>query len=287
MATSPPSKQQLHYEFVGGLPKDYECPVCLDAVYGAKQTACCGHHLCETCSERLTESPCPVCKKTPLVTVDDVYFRRKLNDLKVYCPHRGKMYKYKKDFYDPERSLPMFQTRYQPQRAPSIVTCNSQCDLRDIQSHLDKDCPLQPVTCRYKCDTTDLKRFEIENHENKICKMRPYKCSYCPHKAKAIEIDLHNKICPKVPVLCPNGCTYDKMSRESLIVHLTQCPLQGVSCEFAYAGCTVVPTRREHNAHIEESVKDHLKLLAAYGARKDKEIEDIKMRLTKLETKLR
>lgn len=282
MATS--SSQQYpipHYEFVNGSPDDFKCPVCFDAIYGAKKTTCCGHHLCETCSERLTGSLCPVCKLGPLKTQEDEYFRKKLDDLKVYCPHKGERHTYKKQFYDPEYA--MF---WMPSLSdPITVTCKFQCELGDIQSHLDKDCPLQLVTCKYKCDTTDLRRFEVEYHE-KNCRMRPHKCRYCSYEASAFQIEKHFQVCPKIPVECPNRCMKDKILRESIVAHLTHCKLHKVSCEFAYAGCTVTPTRKNYESHLQESTNIHLKLLGIHCAHKDKEMEDMKMRLAELETKL-
>lgn len=75
------------YEFKQKLPEDFECPVCLDAVYDAKETTCCGHHLCKSCSDRLTAGarPCPHCRASPLATQDSQFMRRKLRQLHIYC----------------------------------------------------------------------------------------------------------------------------------------------------------------------------------------------------------
>ena len=52
---------------------------------------CCGNHLSRAVAEQLQAEgkPCPLCKKTPLKTGEDLFFKRKVRQLKVRCHNKS------------------------------------------------------------------------------------------------------------------------------------------------------------------------------------------------------
>ena len=82
----------LEYDFVQKPSKDFFCPVSFEILTDPQQTSfCCGHHLSRATADLLKRErkPCPMCKKTPLRTTDDPFFRRQVMALKVRCSNKA------------------------------------------------------------------------------------------------------------------------------------------------------------------------------------------------------
>ena len=80
------------YEFVEKPSEEYFCPVTFELLIDPVQTNfCCGNHLSRAVAEQLQAEgkPCPKCKKSPLKTTDDRFFKRKVMELKVYCKNKS------------------------------------------------------------------------------------------------------------------------------------------------------------------------------------------------------
>lgn len=220
------------YEFVRELPADFTCPICLDAVIGARQTSCCGHHLCQFCAETTANKVCPVCQNERMTSIPDLYFRRKLNQMLVYCSHKSK-------------------------------GCPWTGELNDVDEHLER-CGFELVACSYGCDQR-VQRRELDEH-NSLCMKRPYSCEYCLYKATYEDVTkVHWPVCETYPVDCPNGCSRSqRIARSDLQNHLsTECPLQEVECEFRYAGCHDKVIRENHSEHIDTHTQSHISLVSA------------------------
>ena len=269
------------YTFVKDLPEDFTCPVCLDAIYDAKQTDCCGHHLCKACTDRLVASTgaCPQCGTSPLATHDDLFMRRKLEQLHIYCTNRQARSKVSYHYYPTKPGEVDVATICNP-----IKGCEWSGEINNLQEHLDKQCPHGPVTCQYRCGTK-LLRCQKEPHETRQCVKRPFKCWYCGMKATAIKIDRHGPTCDRRPTKCPNKCP------ASLVLgqvqdHLKQCPLQEVSCEFEHAGCSKKVLYKDYDSHLKEDSLSHQRLLSTALAAQAKQAEELKQSVMELKTRM-
>ena len=176
------------YDFVETPPEEYFCPVTFELLKDPRQTnSCCGHHLSRTAAEQLEaeSEPCPLCKKEPLKTAEDLFFKRKVLQLKVRCKSK-------------------------PQG------CLWVRELGDLDNHLklgsvDGKCQFVDVECPFKCEKR-IKRRELEEHKLNECLKRPFTCEHCDYKStyKGITI-YHWPKCPKYPKICPNKINVQKV----------------------------------------------------------------------------
>lgn len=241
------------YEFVETPREDFFCPVSMELLLDAKQTSCCGSHLSAEMAEKLEEGmkPCPMCNSQAVNTVKDLYFRRLVGEVKVYCSNKS-------------------------------TGCKWEGEVRSLERHLGKlsvdgECKHVSVQCPYACFRY-VKRRKLQHHMREECPKRPSRCNYCDTEGShSYIINTHLPVCDKFPTHCPNKCG-DLLCRSQVKGHTeTVCPLQPMQCEFGYAGC--IPdslVRRDLKRHAEENTQLHLGLVASYGRQKDKEIEALK-----------
>ena len=261
------------YEFVKELDNSLLCPICLDAVHDAVETKCCGMLLCKLCSEKI--AACPMCKASPFATQDSLFMRRKVKQLHIYCVN--------KDCCS-EISIQPYPVHPNSESLQNFVSGKKLCtwsgEINELASHLHKNCPHTTIICQYNCGA-EIVRCQKDVHEDKVCRKRPFSCWFCDMKATAEEIDGHARKCDKRPIECPNKCSAELLQRE-LQLHLEQCPLQEISCEFEQAGCEEKVLRKDYNSHIEDNTHKHLSLqLYSFSTQlvnmKDK-IEDIRVK---------
>ena len=263
------------YEFIEKLPEKFTCPVCLDAVYDAVETKCCGVLLCMSCSDRLIASKmaCPQCRVSPLVSDKSQFVRREVRQLHIYCVNRG--------CCNTTESLAFPVSPNDVDAEKPIVSGLDHCEwsgeINDLQSHLDNQCPHATVTCQYNCGVK-IVRCHKDVHEDEICHKCPFSCWFCDTKATAEEIDYHANKCDKRPIECPNECLAELLQGE-LQLHLEQCPLQEISCEFEHVGCKEKVLRKDHNSHIECNTHKHLGLLSSKFVVKLSEMKEMKQGL--------
>ncbi len=165
---------ELDYDFVEQPDQDYFCPVSLELLIEPHQTSCCGHHISQQAANRLARErkPCPMCKDEEFNTQPDKYFKRKVRQLKVHCPHKKSGCEWTGELGDlnhhttacPKRPWECqycdFESIYEigpndhtPNCANYPLPCPNQCDIgtvprRDADSHL-LECPLQLVECEF------------------------------------------------------------------------------------------------------------------------------------------
>ena len=260
MAASPSKNRPSYkYDFVNKLPADFTCPICLDAVRGARQTGCCGNHLCQFCAETLAASrnACPICNHKDFSSMPDLYFRRKLNEMHVYCTHKSQ-------------------------------GCSWTGEINDIEKH-SESCDFELIACPYGC-AQRVQRRALDEH-NSLCKKRPFSCEYCQYKATyEVVTEKHWRGCEMFPVDCPNGCSQSgKITRSDLQSHLTECLLQEVECEFSYAGCDVKPIREDYEKHMSKNTRYHLSLVSTQMQQllkavttKERELDELKLEVDHL-----
>ena len=166
--------RQHEYDFLEEPPPEYFCPVTFELLRDPKQTECCGHHLSGNVVTRLQQEgkPCPLCNDPNFTVISDKHFKRKVEELKVHCPHKrnGCAWEGQLGNLDPHsKSCPKrpwqcqhcgFRGTYDigtSNHLPSCTKypepCPNQCDIGtvpccDMEKHL-AECPLQLVKCEF------------------------------------------------------------------------------------------------------------------------------------------
>ena len=200
------------YDFVERPSEDFFCPVTLDLLQDPHLTPCCGNHLSQEAVTRLHGQPCPVCKETNLTTMPDKFFKRKVNELKVYCPNKSLGCKWVEELGSLNRHL--------------------------SQNSVEGECQFVTVACPYSCGD-DLQRRQLKGHKVNDCPNRPFTCQYCDHEATYITVTTeHWPICTKYSVECPNkslGCQWAG-ERGDLDQHLSESSVEG-ECQFVTVAC--------------------------------------------------
>ena len=233
-------KLNEEYDFVEKPGKEYFCPVTFELLKDPRQTnLCCGNHLSGAIAERLEAEgkPCPICNKEPLKTTDDLFFKRKVMELKVRCGKKA-------------------------------IGCKWVGELRHLGDHLkmgsvDGKCGFIAVDCPLKCGER-IQRRNLTRHRSKECSKRPFTCKYCDYLSTHDKIvNDHWQKCQRYPLVCPNNCSTTKLQRRFFQRHLKEeCPLQEIECEFSHAGCQVKIARKYLKKHLEECKNEHLEIMA-------------------------
>ena len=184
------SPDQEH-DFLEEPPRDYYCAVSLDLLLEPFQTGCCGHHLSREVVDRLQREgkPCPMCNRPNFPAVRDIYMQRKIKELQVRCRYNGGGCVWTGQLFD--KDAHMRTCPKQPWSCPHCqfaglreaaqehtegcaqvpVHCPNQCEARQVPRcqlsvHLDRDCPLQQVACKFShvgC-TEELVRSQLAAH---------------------------------------------------------------------------------------------------------------------------
>ena len=227
------------YDFVRKPSRDFFCPVTFELLTDPRQTnSCCGRHLSRQVAEKLEAEgkPCPLCKKMPLKTADDLFFKRKVMELHVRCSNRHQ-------------------------------GCAWVGELRHLESHLEVgsvegQCQFVDVECPLICGQR-IRRGELKKHQSNECAQRPFICEYCDYESTYEKVtENHWPQCQRFPMKCPNNCTGNEIERRFLQNHLEEeCPQQEIDCKFSIAGCQAKVKRQLMCKHLEESKDEHLDTL--------------------------
>ena len=252
------------YDFVEKPGKEYFCPVTLELLKDPRQTnLCCGNHLSRAIAERLGAEgkPCPICKKRQLKTTGDLFFKRKVMELKVRCSYKPYGCQWVGSIRDLENDHLKFESS------------ESKCDFVTVK------CPLE---CNKR-----IHRRHLQQHKSKECLKRGFTCKYCQyHSTYEKVVNDHWPKCQRYPVICPNKCSTAKIERQFLQQHLKKkCPLQERVCEFSHAGCKRKMTRQSMNEHLEECKDEHLKMTSAKCRKLEAEIQDLKYAFAQISPK--
>ena len=229
------------FDFVKKPSQKYFCPVSFELLLDPVQTSfCCGHRLSRAAAEQLQTKgkPCPMCKKTPLKTTDDLCFKRDVMELKVRCSNKSAGCKWVGELGELDNHL-----------KPGSV--EGQCHFVDVE------CPLQ---CGRR-----VKRRNLNHHKSKQCAKRPVACQYCDYRSTyEMVVNDHWPKCQCYPKVCPNNCSTDKIERRFLQHHLKEkCPLEMIPCKFAFAGCGAKIKRESMKKHLDEAKDEHLEILGS------------------------
>ena len=175
----PPSDQteklpEQEYDFIEDLPQEFFCPVTFELLRDPQLTTCCGHLLSRRVVTKLQQEgkPCPMCKDPGFPSVPNKHFKRKVEELKVRCPHKRNGCKWEGELGNldhhskscPKRpwqcqhcgfrgTYDIGTTDHLPSCTKYPEPCPNQCDIGtvprcDMQKHLT-ECPLQLVECEF------------------------------------------------------------------------------------------------------------------------------------------
>lgn len=241
-----------NFLFKGKPPDDYFCPVSTELLVDANQSSCCGSHLSEQVASVLEKDnkPCPICNAAGLRTTTDLYFRRIVGQVEIFCQNKS-------------------------------FGCKWEGCVNSLDKHLgyvsvEGECKYVEVACPLLCGKY-VKRRRIQAHMKEDCPKRPYQCNYCDHQGShSSVINDHLLVCEKFPTRCPSGCD-ELLCRSEVERHVaTVCRLQAVKCEFEPAGCMALLCRKDLEKHMDNNIKFHLEILAGHSKRKDREFEALK-----------
>ena len=233
------------YEFVQPVPDRLICRICHDPCHNAYMTICCGHNFCESClnkAQKITsEIVCPVCRKEDFQVFPNSQANREIRGLHVFCVNK--------------------------QRG-----CECQCEINEIINHCESACLFQSVCCPIKCGKV-LNRRDLADHAKNECPCRTVVCQYCYKEGEYQYIaGKHFDDCTKAPIPCANKCTARGIPRDEIILHMKECPLQIIQCEFHNVGCEEKIMRKDLEKHNLSFVDKHLMLAVSAFASTEQQL---------------
>ena len=246
------------YDFVEKPGNEYFCPVTFELLKDPRQTNfCCGNHLSRATAERLEGKPCPLCKKQLLKTTEDLFFKRKVMELKVRCSNKA-------------------------------IGCKWVGELGNLNDHLnlgsvDGKCDFVVVDCPLKCGER-IQRRNLAQHKSNECSKRPFTCKYCDYQSTHDKfVNDHWPKCQRYPLVCPNKCSTTEIERRFLQRHLKEeCPLQEIECEFSHAGCQIKTARQSMQKHLDECKDKHLRMTSEKCKKLEAVVNNVQLALGKI-----
>ena len=231
------------YKFVDGEPPNkYICTICTLVSCDPQQASCCGNVYCKSCLQQLKRKTfkCPSCRHD----LTNKYFPDRRADLEI-------------------KSLQVYCTNNKRTRK----SCSWKGRLKDIDDHLQYECPDQILSCTNGCGK-NIERKQLQHHLENNCPKRLIICRYC--NEQVIAGDQHLKVCPQYPIHCTNEGCGQEVLRFQIKPHKRSCPKEIISCEYSTIGCVKRMKREEQEEHNEQSMDEHLQIAA-------KEIADLKI----------
>ena len=137
--------------------------------------------------------------------------------------------------------------------------CQWEGTIGTLKQHVDT-CEFALVPCPKECkEGKHFMRRDLDKHLERDCPNRDHVCQYCGEKGTYATIEeIHDKTCNKKILPCSNaGCT-QTMERQQITEHVrTQCPYTVISCKYKGIGCMSRLKRGDMAAHEKD---DHLHL---------------------------
>lgn len=204
------------------VPKELICDKCHNVMNNPRQMSGCGRSVCGKSCIGPTQLQCPFCRKTSCKPFPNPYFVSKISNLVVKCPN-----------YYTDQNSPKKQCRWVGK-------------VNDVRRHLNT-CDFKMVTCDM-CGKEVVKRY-LAAHQLDSCPNHKRQCMYCGAEGPAHQIDDHEAFeCPKRRVQCPNYCQMFSIPHDFLEDHLSECPMQVVSC----SKCGLQCPRSEKEIHDQQ-----------------------------------
>lgn len=258
----PDLKDQTTPKFVDSIPDRLICRICKDALREPVQSSC-GCRFCERCADfkfLIDEKiKCPGndidCKDLLRNELHhDNSAKREIVLLLVYCSFKDQ-------------------------------GCNVTVPWKKLMDH-ERNCEYRLVPCRFHnngCkEIVVLKSMDVHTQK---CKYQPIVCKYCNEEVAKVKRKEHEKIyCIKIPLPCPYGCQIEKMTREKMEVHITECPNTPEDCPYKILGCKFTGTKDDIVQHKKSSTKEHLQFTTVFAAKIDLDAVQIKRDLQRVNT---
>jgi hypothetical protein len=144
-------------------------------------------------------------------------------------------------------------------------------------------CEFALVPCLNNCEylMNRIRYFRRKNLARHLteCPNREYECGSCGEKGTYADIaQVHNEICKKKIVPCPNEDCTNTIQRQDVQKHLEVCKFTKVACKYARLGCDVKRKRKDILTHEKEDTL-HLHMALDKVVTMEEEIDSLKSRL--------
>ena len=173
-AKSSTQLREREYDFVEKPSQDHMCPVTLELLRDPQQTTCCGQHLSLEAATRLQRErkPCPMCSEPNLTTMPDKFYKRKVNELKVRCPHKGNGCDWVGEVGNVDRHFASCLKR------PSQCNfCHFKSTYEVVTNNHIPVCVKYPEPCPNHCEIGAIPRFKVKQHLSK-CPLQLVECKF-------------------------------------------------------------------------------------------------------------
>jgi len=253
------------YDFVEAVHPRFSCPLCARVMREPQLVVCCGQKFCLSCLKNFRSSQndtCPHCKAhygpKHFHYVAEKGMKSEIESFSVHCPTHGK-------------------------------GCDWKGVLTEVESHLlsDNGCGFLEVECPNKCQvrkncTLKLQRRNLPSHLGHHCELRQVKCPHCDYTDTYKAYTIHQAICAKFPVKCPNGCGESDIIRQLLGAHRLTCRCEVVLCQYASLGCKGRAKREDMHHHMADNRERHLEMITTENSRLKRELEDMEHKMKNL-----
>ena len=117
-----------------------------------------------------------------------------------------------------------------------------------------------PKECKdNKKKITHIMRKDLDKHLENDCPNRDQKCEYCGKKGTYAHItQVHDSICERKTVSCPNADCTKTIQRRNTKRHLEECDYSEIPCKYQKIGCGVKIMRKNMRTHEDNEDKLHL-----------------------------
>ena len=143
-------------------------------------------------------------------------------------------------------------------------TCEWQGTVGTLSKHMAM-CPFTPLPCPKKCvdKSNTISQFmkkDLDEHLEKDCPNRDYQCQYCQEKGTYTNItQVHDSICENKMIPCTNTGCNDTIPRNALKRHFAEdCEYTEIPCKYQRLGCDKKMIRKAISTHENDTDKLHL-----------------------------
>ena len=171
-AESQPRSVERDYDFVEGPSQDFFCPVTLELLLEPQLTSCCGHHLSREAATRLQREGkvCPMCNEQEWNSMLDKFYRRKVHELRVRCPHKVDECDWVGEVNELKRHVESCA-----KRPWECKYCGLKCTYREGEGKHWATCCKFPEPCPNGCEVGSVERCNVEQH-HRVCSLEPVAC---------------------------------------------------------------------------------------------------------------
>ena len=171
-AESQPRSVERDYDFVEGPSQDFFCPVTLELLLEPQLTSCCGHHLSREAATRLQREGkvCPMCNEQEWNSMLDKFYRRRIHELRVRCPHKVDECDWVGEVKELKRHVESCT-----KRPWECKYCGLKCTYGEGEGKHWATCCKFPEPCPNGCEVGSVERCNVEQHHS-VCSLEPVAC---------------------------------------------------------------------------------------------------------------